>query len=75
MSRFEQDEPLSIEISQVPCQIHLEDKCWSCDGGTREPRLKNDDGKCDICGGRGLKLTEAGEVFAEFLRRYVRLGV
>ncbi len=55
-------------------EVALDYPCWSCDGGTEkdaEGKGLWTDGVCDVCKGKGYKLTDVGEAIMELVKRYL----
>ena len=49
-------------------KIALDERCWSCDGGRKEPSIM--DGEICMCGGKKFILTDAGESIIDLVKRH-----
>lgn len=64
---------LEIKGSEINTIIKLAELCWSCrdmNGYSIDAAQKRDDGKCGICDGSGLKLTNNGENILNLVKRF-----
>lgn len=61
-----------IELDILNNTIYLDQECWVCEGGTREPLegWGETDSTCENCHGTGFELTHAGEAIMDLIRRH-----
>ena len=52
-----------LEIESVPSKLVLAEECWQCSGSGKavEESWANEDGTCNLCDGKGLRITADGK--------------
>ena len=59
---------LKIDNDNIRLDIILAEKCWDCDGGTKEPVFCEEDSHiCQCCGGSGYEVTKAGKAILDLI--------
>ena len=65
--------PISIEI--LKHDIILDNECWACNGGhDLLDEYTDENGECEICGGSGYQLTDAGRSIMQLVTRHYKKG-
>ena len=70
MMLFDDNEEITINI--LNNEISLDQKCWCCDGGEKEPmkEFQSESGICQHCNDSGLILTDVGSAIIKLVRRH-----